>query len=96
MAPKEIPKGVEVEDIDMDEDAVGVVEGLDSQQRNLMTLCKGWSAVHVLSLTVVLCNHLFGELLLVVHGHQKMIPDFSCFPLVGSSSVKTPLQIQLQ
>ena len=42
MAPKEIPKsvGVEVEDIDMDEDVVGVVEGLGSQQRNLKALCK--------------------------------------------------------
>ena len=94
MAPKEIPKsaGVEVEDIDMDEDAVGVVEGLGSQQRNLMVLCKEWSAPHVLSLTVVvLCNRPFGELQIVVQGCRKMTPDFVYFPLEGSPSMKTLL-----
>lgn len=56
MAPEEIPKGVgvEVEDIGMDENAVGVVEGLGSQQRNLMALCKEWSTLHVMSLMLVL------------------------------------------
>lgn len=93
MAPKEIPKsvGVEVEDIDMDEDAVGVLEGLDSQQRNLTALCKEWSAPHVLSLMVVLCSCPFGELQIVVHGCQKITPDFCYFLLEGSPSMKTLL-----
>ena len=93
MAPEEIPKGVgvEVEDSGMDEDAEGVVEGLGSQQRNLMAWCKGWSILHVKFLMVVLCNDLFGELQIDVHGYQKMTPAFSCFPLVGCSSMKAPL-----
>ena len=95
LAPEEIPKGVgvEVEDTGMDEDAEGVVEGLGSQQRNMMAWCKGWSILHVECLTVVLCNDLFVELQIVVHGYQKMTPGFSCFPLVVCSSMKTPLQL---
>ena len=79
MAPGDIPKGVgvEVEDIGMDEDAVGVVEGLGSQQRNLMAWCKGQSTLHVKFLMVAFCNDLLGELQIVVHGYQKMMtPDF--------------------
>ena len=95
LAPEEIPKGVgvEVEDTGMDEDAEGAVEGLGSRQRNTMAWCKGWSILHVKCPTVVLCNDLFVELQIVVHGYQKMTPGFSCFPLVGCSSMKTPLQL---
>lgn len=93
MAPGEIPKGVgvEVEGIGMDEDAVVVVEGSGSQQKNLTELCQEWSTLHVKCLMALLCNGLFGELPIVVHGYQKMTPDFSCFPLAGCSSMKTPL-----
>jgi len=92
MAPGEIPKGVGVgvEGIGMDEDAVGVVEGSGSQQRNLKELRERWSTLHVKCLTVVFCNDLFGKLQIVV-GYQKMTLDSSCFSLAWCSSMKTPL-----
>lgn len=63
MVPEEIPKGVEVEDIGMDENTVGVVVGSGNQMQNLAALCKKRCSLHVTCLLVVLCNGLFGELL---------------------------------
>ena len=80
----EIPKGVEVEGIDKNMNAVGVVVGLDNHKVSLNAQC-----YNVVTLKMVLWYRLVDQLLNAVCGSQQIIEKKIGFLLLRVSSLKS-------